>query len=81
MAGDVRRNIKEAFGVPVDGAVRIGSVWFGDQRVFKRDFAGRVGTTEGGKFTAVGKIGKGEKDFFRLGEVTGVKELLCLIIF
>ena len=35
MAGDVGRNIKETLRVPVDGAVRIGSVWFGDQGIIE----------------------------------------------
>ena len=27
---DIRRNIEETFGIPIDGTVGIGSVWFGD---------------------------------------------------
>ena len=81
MAGDVGRNIKETLRVPVDGAVRISSVWFGDQRMIECDFAGGVGAAEGGEFTAVGKIGKGEKDFFRIREMACIEELFCMIIF
>ena len=35
VAGDIGRNIKEPFGIPVDGAVGIGSVWFGNQGIIK----------------------------------------------
>ena len=56
-------------------------MWFCNERIIKRNFAGRVGTAEGGELTAVSKIGKGEEKFFRFGEVAGVEELLCLIIF
>ena len=34
VAGDIGRNIKEPFGIPVDGTVGIGSVGLCDQRVF-----------------------------------------------
>ena len=30
---DIRRNIEETFGIPIDGTVGIGSVWFGDQGI------------------------------------------------
>ena len=56
-------------------------MWFCNERIIKRNFAGRVGTAEGGELRAVGEVGKREKDFFRFGEMAGVEELLCLIIF
>lgn len=32
---DIRRNIEETFGIPIDGTVRIGSVRFGDQGIIE----------------------------------------------